>query len=462
MSIQETTPVNPSTATIAGLILLGHVPENGDNKHMDRQTGRMILESRYALLQAYRSESDKVQAFWDLFQTVYYRGLVQNTWTGEIHHGECGIPQGKPKTPDMLINELEEVFGIVSRMPKEVYLRKLAHQLHHSTFSPAREYLRSGRGDRRLPTLTPETWEPWQDLAKTLFGTENTLSQTKLTRWLVGAVARVMEPGCKMDSALVIRGKQGIGKTSMLAALFGDLFNTIHSHQGTTEHQRLLQSSWCGELGELEATFRTKDISALKAFLSETHDTYRDLYAQAPEKRPRHAVFCGTTNESSFLNDPTGSRRFWVIDADDHKIPVDWVKANRDNIWAVALYLYDQGTQWWLTPEEAGLSEATNQSFQADNPLQEVMDPVLARLEKSYESIAISASVVMSGILGVKPEGHSKIKRTVASALESLGYVKSRQRFEGIRQWVYTRPDATDPTFVSLKMAEDAMYTSGR
>ncbi|PSB25466.1 VapE domain-containing protein [Chlorogloea sp. CCALA 695] len=163
----------------------------------------------------------------------------------------------------------------------------------------------------------------FQSLAKTLFGdSQDQMAQVKLSRWLIGAVARALDPGCQMDTALVIRGRQGVGKTTFLGALFGKYFRTLHSSKNDTEQQRILPQAWGCKLGEIEATFRTKDISALKAFLTETKNSFRDMCKDLGAPRLRHCVFARTTNETAFLNDPTGSRRFWIVDVDNYKILV--------------------------------------------------------------------------------------------------------------------------------------------
>jgi predicted P-loop ATPase len=289
----------------------------------------------------------------------------------------------------------------------------------------------------------------YNGLAKTLFGSDDPLDQVKLSRFLIGAVARAMQPGCKMDNALVIRGKQGTQKTSLLSALFGEHFQTLHSHQETLEQQRNIQLSWGLEMGEIEATFGAKPLAALKAFMTDPSDTYRDLYDKKPVKRDRHSVIAGTTNERTFLTDPTGSRRFWVIDGGDYKIPAHWAKDNRDRIWATALELYNQGEPWWMTEEEEHLSEVANQVYQTENPLKERLSEYLEILEEGFqvtgEGLAIKATEAMYRLLGIKVENQSKHKKTFASAMESLGYVKKAFNNKTLRGDYYVKAETQTP-----------------
>ena len=129
----------------------------------------------------------------------------------------------------------------------------------------------------------------------------------------MGAVDRVMRPGCKFDSVLVFCGEQGIGKTSLLEKLAGDYFtnsvSAISSERSTVE---LLQGKWIVELGELDSV-KKSDSSAFNTIISKRTDDFRKPYAIDAVKQKRQCVFAGTTNEMSFLRDDTGERRSWLM-----------------------------------------------------------------------------------------------------------------------------------------------------
>ena len=149
-----------------------------------------------------------------------------------------------------------------------------------------------------------------------------------------------------------------------------------------------MRQTWGCELGEIEATFRVNDISTLKAFLSETHDAVRTMYTENIPNEPRHCVFAGTTNETAFLNDPTGSTRFWVIDANDHKIDIEFVKEHRDRVWAVAFKLYHEGIKHWMTDDENDLNAAYNKGFQSENSFVGALAPFLSQYELNDLALA--------------------------------------------------------------------------
>lgn len=310
-------------------------------------------------------------------------------------------------------------------------------------YNPVAEYLQA------LPSVKQGFLE---GLAKRLFGTEDPLDQTKLIKWLVSAVARAVTPGCQADSVLVLQGKQGLLKTSFFRALFEGYFQTVHSTTKDTELLRQLQKPWCLELGELDAIFRAKDNSELKGFLSETKDNYRELYATSPVDHPRHCVFAGTVNPDTFLSDPTGSRRFWVIKL-SQEIPLDWVKEKRDLVWAEAYALYKQGYQWWMTKAEEALSEKHNQAYQVENSFVEVLEVSYAKMEASHrlQQPAMTSDQIADIFLGLKPDQlQGKAGTKLTQALEHLGLEKKRLTLCGVRGSYWVKPHWCEPTLPDL------------
>jgi putative DNA primase/helicase len=103
-----------------------------------------------------------------------------------------------------------------------------------------------------------------------------------------------------------------------------------------------------------------KEISALKAFITSDEDILRLPYERKSEKYPRRTIMCATVNDPNFLNDPTGSSRFWVITAKsiryNHGIDIS-------QLWAQALKLYSDGVSWWLEGEEKDWLTVSNANF---------------------------------------------------------------------------------------------------
>ena len=166
--------------------------------------------------------------------------------------------------------------------------------------------------------------------------------------WLIGAVARVYRPSCKVDSLLILEGTQGIGKSRALKILAGDFFTDPLGDIGSKEAAEQLPGVWQVELAELES-MSGPEIARIKAFLSCKTDRFREAYGRRVATFPRQCVFAGSTNGDHYLKDPSGARRFWPVKC--RRIDLEGVEADRDQLWAEAA-AYHGEEDWWLTHEQ--------------------------------------------------------------------------------------------------------------
>ena len=204
-------------------------------------------------------------------------------------------------------------------------------------FHPVREYLKglTWDGECRLDTLFID-----------YIGAEDTEYIRAVTRkWMCGAVARVMDPGVKFDTAIVLYGSQGLGKSLILERLGRKWFNNSLVDIKTKDALEQIQGSWIVELAELAPTYKN-DNEIVKAFISRTSDRFRSPYGRRTEEYPRQCVFAGSTNNLMFLKDRTGNRRFWPITGDkDRKTKNSWdlSKDDIDQLWAEAFMYWAEG-----------------------------------------------------------------------------------------------------------------------
>jgi putative DNA primase/helicase len=198
-------------------------------------------------------------------------------------------------------------------------------------------------------------------------------------RWLISAVARVMRPGCKADCVLTLAGLQGANKSLSLRVLAGDAwFADSPLPIGEKDGAQNLRGKWVWELAELSSV-QGRTFEAVKAYLSSAEDTYRPSYGRETVTVPRQTVFCATVNPETgrrFLSDRTGNRRFWLVQvARTPADPVDVaaLEAERDQLWAEALAMFDAGERWWLSAEHeaelAGVQEDAQGEIDAWAPL---------------------------------------------------------------------------------------------
>src|SRR3984893_9713188 len=191
------------------------------------------------------------------------------------------------------------------------------------SFHPIRDYLHDLEWDRH-PRLG--TW------TSAFLGAAGTPYTSEVgIKCLLSAVARVMQPGCKVDSVPILEGPQGVGKSSALRALFGPWFTDEIADLGSKDAALQTQGAWLIELAELDSLHRA-EISKIKAFLSRTTDRFRPPYERRVIENPRQCVFAGTTNSEAYLKDETGGRRFWPIRV--REIDLDGLGAARDQLWA--------------------------------------------------------------------------------------------------------------------------------
>lgn len=128
---------------------------------------------------------------------------------------------------------------------------------------------------------------------------------------LIGAVARVMSPGCKVDTMLILEGPQGINKSQALRVLAGsEYFTDSMPDLKNKDAADNIKGIWIVEMAELDMMVRST-METTKAFLSRQHDRYRPSYGRTRIDQPRRCIFIGTTNQDNYLRDETGSRRFW-------------------------------------------------------------------------------------------------------------------------------------------------------
>ncbi|WP_080797811.1 virulence-associated E family protein [Arabiibacter massiliensis] len=128
-------------------------------------------------------------------------------------------------------------------------------------------------------------------------------------------IARVYFPGVKFDHMVVLKGAQGIGKSSFcrLLALNPAFYTDSVTGIGRKEAAELIQGKWIVEISEL-AAMRNSQLETVKAFITRQSDDYRSPYAHRAESKPRRCILVGTTNAASFLTDATGNRRFLPVE----------------------------------------------------------------------------------------------------------------------------------------------------
>lgn len=233
----------------------------------------------------------------------------------------------------------------LGKLPRQDLFEVVDAVAESAAYHPVRDYLNSVSWDGipRLDTL----------LVDYLGAADTEYTRAVTRKSLVAAVARVMRPGCKYDTMLVLVGGQGRHKSSILAKLGGEWFSDSLRTFGDKDSMETIQGTWINEIAEMQAMARA-DINQVKQFLSKTSDYYRAAYGRFTAERARQCVFFGTTNSRECLTDLTGNRRFWPVDIDvigRKKNVFEHLAAERDQIWAEAVMRWTLGEELHLPPE---------------------------------------------------------------------------------------------------------------
>lgn len=389
-----------------------------------------------------------------------------NAWKGKI---ECG-PRGPKKTLRNLMLHLQNVPGLgqsirlndftgrvewrgvplqdhdlidIRLMIEEAgyeavtadVMPAVIRHAHDNLYDPVRDYLDGLKWDAK-PRL--DSW-----LRDYMGAPDYEILGVFGAKFLIGAVARVYDPGCQMDNMLVFEGKQGAGKTTACAALFGrDYMISSISDFKSKESSIGLQGRWVAEIAELAALKKT-DITDVKKFITETVDQYRPPYGKGMVDRPRRCVFIGTTNEHQYLKDATGNRRFWPVPCGD--VDVARIAIDRDLIWAEAVHRYRAQEAWWITDEDQ-LQRA--EGIQGDRAESDTWGDAIDRWldqpeNRMLETLTIGGVLSEAIKMPIDRQGRADEMRVAAHLTKrKWGRAKRRIFKGGPAVWCWIRPEA--------------------
>ena len=260
-------------------------------------------------------------------------------------------------------------------------------------------------------------------------------------KFMVSAVARAFNPGCKVDTMLILVGPQGCGKSTAFRILAGaDWFSDSDIDLRSKDKYQVLAGNWLYEIAELDS-FRKADQQQIKAFITSQVDKFRPTHGHRTVERPRQCVFVGTTNESEFLSDKTGSRRFWLVEVEG--LDLKELAKDRDQLWAEAVTWYTGGEAWFLSRDlEARRAQSAEVYARSDAWADALADYVEDKASKLAEAnrwftIADALNTALDIELGKMNKLHTM---RASGILQKLGCTKKRRRDPSGKQKMFYCP----------------------
>jgi len=325
--------------------------------------------------------------------------------------------------------------------PKTNDIGKVVQRVaQHNSYNPVTSRLLKLKWDG-VPRLSgngngddAEIVKPW--LTNCLGAVPSTENIAFGRKWMIGAVARAMQPGCKVDTMLVLEGPQGLKKSSALRilsdAVVPGVFTDEISDPNSKDAGLQMQGAFIIEIAELDA-FRRAEITQIKAWLSRQVDRFRRPYGKIVEDFPRGCVFAGTVNPIGigYLKDPSGGRRFWPVECG--KIDLDRLAKDAPQLWAEAVAAYQDGEEWWLSDDEQVYATIAQAARYEEDPYNTMID------EYIHGRATVTLLDIMQHALDIPKERRSAIvNKRVAAHLHSRGWQRVS---EGSGRVFYAAPD---------------------
>ena len=313
-----------------------------------------------------------------------------------------------------LISYVDAHYGTFSARNYDIAVTKVADD---RAYHPIREFIESLPEWDKVPRV--------DTLLVDYLGASDTAYVRAVTRkTLCAAISRVLRPGCKFDSMLVLNGPQGVGKSTLIAKLAGEWFSDSLNLGDTKDKTAAekLQGYWILEIGEL-AGLKKAEVETLRSFLSRQNDIYRAAFGKRATPHLRQCVFFGTTNaESGYLRDTTGNRRFWPVKTPGSGKKQSWNLTHEEilQIWAEALVYVRQGEKLYLSPEMDALAKDEQreamESDEREGLVREYLDTLLPERWAEMDLFERRNFLTGSDFGGLQEKG--TVKRTNVSNME--------------------------------------------
>lgn len=352
-----------------------------------------------------------------------FQGLRFNVLSKAIEVTDGALATSSIQTLDVELSNWLSRSDYALNVSRADCAAQILHAALKRPFDPVRDYL-EGLKRRCVWDKTPRIND-----ALAVYGgaSGNSAYISGISRkFFISCVARVLEPGCKVDTMLILHGEQGVGKTKFVEILGNPWAATLKLDVSNKDSVLVATGAWLVELAEL-VSLRRSDIESMKAFLSTRTDMIRLPYAKSVESFPRRSVFIGTTNDDTPLTDPTGNRRFWPVTI-QHLAEEELIR-DRDQLWAEAVEAFYMGEEWYFKLKtDLQMIENEQGVYEEEDTMGEII--LGWYLKKSApRPERVTTQEVMRYALSLMPDQmSSKVARRIGDSMRKLGCSKIRLR----------------------------------
>jgi len=371
-----------------------------------------------------------------------------------------GSPVGEwtPEDDDMLGLWLIENIGLLIKS-NEAIVRGVSMAAHKNRFHPLRMYLEGLKWDG---VRRNHRW--LRDAFNADCSGKDEEEQERRARYLelagqiflICMVKLAYEPGAHY--CLILEGLQGEGKSKALRILGGQWFcDTPFAKVGDQNSYMAIQGAWLYEIAELDA-FNRSETTAIKAFMTQPIDRYREPYERRMRDRPRQTAFAGTTNNKEYLKDETGNRRFFPVEC--RSVNHVWLEQNRDQLFAEALHDWRNGAlpypsrddeRAYFFPEQQAREIGDPWAEKVYRYLYQDVDGMLVKKVTTFDLL-----VKAVGVTADKIDGNRSMATRIGKIMTRLEWGHGRESY-GARERFYTRPREQDQGVDESEVSDAAL-----
>lgn len=343
--------------------------------------------------------------------------------------------------------------------PSDTWVMQAIRALAYDrAYHPVQDYLGGLRWDgvNRLDAVAGEVLHARGDEE------ERRLAVRMVRLWMISAAARALDPGCQVDTSLVLVGPQGLRKSSFFRALAGDpWFADTEIRIGDKDGLQQIHAAWITEWGEIDRITSARHAGEVKAFIARRTDTFRPPYGRITESFQRSCVIVGSTNSEQFLTDPTGSRRFWCVRVGE-RIDLELAQRWRDQLWAEAVAALRAGERWWLTSEEDVQREQGAERHRLRDPWEAVVEKYIstkwrADIAGDASRRFLTTALLLERAIDVPAKDRTRAhEMRVGEVMRALGYRGEQHAVTRAEAELLKRPDGTSPRKFNQWVRDDA------